>query len=126
MADEEARRAEQVKQAKAELERQRLLDHLAKIDEERKQLEADAIFEEEVAARVAERERERRADERIAKEEADARRRAADQRLMDDLRRERIDRERIEEERRAEEERLARLRDRVRPGRRSTRFDDMW
>lgn len=127
MAEEDARRAEQIKQAKAELERQRLLDHLAKAEKERKRHEAEALIEEQVSARVAERERKRRAAERIAKEEAEARRRAADRKFAEDLRRERLERlerERLEEERRAEEEDLRRLRDRL--GGRAPRFDHVW
>lgn len=127
LAEEEARREEQVRLAKAEIERQRLLDHLAKAEKERKRHEAEALIEEKVSARVAERERaerDRRAAERIAREEAEARQRAADRKFAEDLRRERlerIERERIEDDRRAGEEDLRRLRERL--GRRATRYD---
>ncbi|KAG6363542.1 hypothetical protein INS49_008643 [Diaporthe citri] len=52
LVEEEARYAEQVKQAKAELERKRPAEHLAKVEEERRRHEAETRLEEEVVARL--------------------------------------------------------------------------
>ncbi|KAI3400094.1 hypothetical protein diail_4632 [Diaporthe ilicicola] len=147
-ADEEAQRAEQARQAKIEIERRRLAEHLAKVEEERRRHEEQERFEKKVAARLAEeeavrahearearraeREKQRREEEiarvaverdRMAREDDEARRRAADEMWADELRRERRAREQVEERRRAEEEALRRMRDRDRRG---GALDDWW